>query len=140
MFDHFGDICCEDEKARLDNFAVQLQNEPNATGYIIYYGGRLLKTCGSTRTRLPLRGEAQARAARLKPYMANAWRGFDTKRVIVINGGYRESWEAELWIVPPGKQPPTLTPTVNASAIRFRRGRASRSRLSMRSVMRRRHL
>ena len=124
MFDHFGDICCEDEKARLDNFAVQLQNESNATGYIIYYGGRLLKICGSKRTRLPLRGEAQARAARLKPYMANAWRGFDPKRVVVIDGGYRESWEAELWIVPSGQQAPALTPTVKPGAMKFRRGLA----------------
>jgi hypothetical protein len=123
-FDHFGDICCEDEKARLDNFVVALQNEPNATGYIVYYGGRHLQTCGSKRTRRPLLGEAQARAARLKPYVANAWRGFDPKRVVVINGGYRESWEAELWIVPPGQQPPSATPTLKPSAIKFRRGRA----------------
>ena len=123
-FDHFGDICCEDEKARLDNFVVALQNEPNATGYIVYYGGRHLQTCGSKRTRLPLRGEAQARAARLKPYMANAWHGFDPKRVVVINGGYRESWEAELWIVAPGQQPPVPTPTVKSNAIKFRRGHA----------------
>jgi hypothetical protein len=124
IFDHFGDICCEDEKARLDNFVNQLRNEPDATGYIIYYGGRRLRTCGSTRTRLPQPGEAQARASRLKPYMVNAWRGFDGKRITVINGGYRESWEAELWIVPPGDQPPKPTPTLKPDAIKFRRGRA----------------
>lgn len=124
IFDHFGDICCEDEKARLDNFAVQLRNEPEATAWIVYYGGRQLQTCGSKRKRLPLRGEAQARVARMKPYLVNSWPHLDGKRIVVVNGGYRESFEIELWIVPPGQQPPALTPTVKPAAIRFRSGRA----------------
>ena len=39
-FDEFGDINCESEMARLDNFAVQLQNEPAMKGIIVFYGGR----------------------------------------------------------------------------------------------------
>ena len=39
--DEFENINCEDEMARLDNFAVQLNNEPGSTGYVIFYGGRL---------------------------------------------------------------------------------------------------
>ena len=39
-FDEFGDLNCEDEMARLDNFAIQLQNSSSDTGYIIFYGGR----------------------------------------------------------------------------------------------------
>src|SRR5712691_8379870 len=62
-FDAFGDIKCEDEYARLDNFAIQLQNEPTAKGLIIFYGGR------SFRGKLPRRGDAAARAARLRPYL-----------------------------------------------------------------------
>src|SRR5438094_5783944 len=62
-FDEFGDIKCEDEYARLDNFALQLQNEPPAKGVIIFYGGQTF------RGRLPKRGEAEARAARLKSYL-----------------------------------------------------------------------
>ena len=30
LFDKFGDINCEGEMARLDNLAIQLQNEPAA--------------------------------------------------------------------------------------------------------------
>jgi hypothetical protein len=123
-FDHFGDEGCDYEKAALDNFAIQLRNEPDATGYIIFYGGRHLRSGGGKRSRLPKRGEAQARAARLKPYMVNAWGTLDAQRVVVINGGYRESWEAELWIVPKGEQPPSPTPTVKPSAIKFRPGHA----------------
>jgi hypothetical protein len=35
-FDEFGDISCEDEMARLDSFAIQLQNEPSAKGLIVF--------------------------------------------------------------------------------------------------------
>ena len=114
-FDEFGDINCEDEWARLDNFAVHLQNEPAAQGYVIFYGGRLF------RGRVPRRGEAAFRAARMKPYLVNS-RGIPDERVIVLDGGFRESWEAELWIVPPGASPPSPTPTVSRGSVRFRKG------------------
>ena len=49
-FDEFGDINCEDEMARLDNFAIQLQNEPCTKGVIIFYGGRTFqRTIAETR-------------------------------------------------------------------------------------------
>jgi len=121
-FDKFGSICCEDEKARLDNFAVHLQNEPEAQGYIIFYEGRRYSSCYNRRARIPRRGEATARAARMKPYLTDA-RGLDAKRVIIINGGYREEWTAELWIMPKGTKPPKPTPTLEAKDIKFRRGK-----------------
>src|SRR5215210_443882 len=62
-FDEFGDVNCEDEMARLDNFVIQLQANPHTKGAIIYYGGKTF------RGRLPRRGESTARAARLKSYL-----------------------------------------------------------------------
>ena len=38
--DGYGNIRFLDEKARLDNFAIQLQNEPKTQGYIIVYAGQ----------------------------------------------------------------------------------------------------
>src|SRR5437764_13577164 len=93
-FDEFGDLKCEDEYARLDNFAIQLQHEPQAKGVIIFYGGRIF------RGKLPRRGDATARAARLKPYLVQR-RGIKNQ-VVVIDGGYAEEWHVELWVVPPG--------------------------------------
>src|SRR2546423_2579862 len=87
--DEFGDICCEDEKARLDNFANELRNNPDAQGYIIFYGGKRHQypSCHSSRPVLPRRGEAEARVARLKPYIHDT-RGIDPHRIVVVNGGY----------------------------------------------------
>jgi hypothetical protein len=50
--DEFGNITCEDELARLDNFTNELLSDADARGYLIVYGGRRGR-----------RNEAQARAA-----------------------------------------------------------------------------
>ena len=117
-FDEFGDIKCEDEMARLDNFAIQLQHEPQAKGVIIFYGGKTF------REKLPRRGDAAARAARLKPYLVNR-RGIPAAQVIVIDGGYAEEWRVELWIIPSGASLPAAQPTIPLKEIRFRKGKAN---------------
>src|SRR5437870_483081 len=76
-FDTMGDVNCESEMARLDNFAVQLLEGPATRGVIIFYGGVRF------RGRLPKRGEAAARAARMKPYLVQR-RGVPANRVVVI--------------------------------------------------------
>ena len=115
-FDEFGDINCEDEMARLDMLAVQLGNEPSAQAYIVFYGGRLYHG------RLARRGESEARASRIKKYLLDN-RGIDAARVVMVNGGYRESWVAEVWIAPFGAQAPTPTPTLGFKDMKFRRSR-----------------
>jgi len=123
-FDEFGNICCDDEKARLDNFFIEVQNNPEMQWYIIFYGGRChsYSYCHSSRLRIPRRRESEARAARLKPYLVDT-RGLESKRVVVVNGGYRELLMAELWIVPKGAKPPTPTPTVQGEDMKFRKGK-----------------
>jgi hypothetical protein len=118
VFDEFGDINCEDEMARLDSFAVQLQNQPNAKGVIIFYGGRRF------RGRLPKQGEAAARAARMKPYLVGR-RSIQSERVIMIDGGYREEFQVELWVIPADVTPPSGTPTVPSKDIKFQKGKAT---------------
>jgi hypothetical protein len=94
-FDEYYDIARNDEKARLDNFAIQLNSEPGSQGYAIVYGSRRAKP-----------GEAQARAQRISDYLVNT-RGIDSHRVVVILGPQREGWLVELWVVPEGTPPPT---------------------------------
>ena len=91
-FDEYGNIRFNDEKARLDNFAIQLQNEPTSQGYIIGYG-----SCDA---------EGQTRANRAKDYLVNT-RGIDAGRIMVVDGGCMPELKVELWIVPQGATPPT---------------------------------
>jgi hypothetical protein len=93
-FDEYGNIRFNDEKARLDNYAIQLQNQPGAQGYIIAYGG-----CA---------GEAQARADRAKDYLVNT-RGIDAGRIVTMDGGCRSDLAVELWVVPSGATPPAAS-------------------------------
>jgi len=93
-FDEYYDIARNDEKARLDNYAIQLQNEPGAQGYIIVYPSQKAKS-----------NDAQERATRISDYLVNS-RGIDASRFTVTMGRARENWMIELWIVPQGAPPP----------------------------------
>jgi hypothetical protein len=93
-FDEIGEISRDDEKARLDNFAIELQNNPGTQGYIIAYGGR--------RSRY---GNGRQRAERAREYLV-ATRGIDSSRIITVDGGTRDTASTEMWIVPPGATPP----------------------------------
>jgi hypothetical protein len=91
-FDEYGNIRFNDEKARLDNFAIQLQNEPTAQGYIIGYGA-----CDA---------EGLTRANRAKDYLVNT-RGIDSGRLVTTDAGCLPNLQVQLWIVPQGATPPT---------------------------------
>ncbi len=104
------DVCCscsfDDQKARLDNLAVELQNDPSTTSYIISYGGRTSRI-----------GQADRLSARARDYMVTQ-RGIDPSRIVVLNGGFREEDCVELWVVPSGAKAPQPTPTVQAGDVR----------------------
>jgi hypothetical protein len=103
------DVCCscayDDQKARLDNLAVQLQNDPSASAYIIAYAGRNSR-----------RGEANRLLTRARDYLVTQ-RGMNSTQITVLNGGFREEDCVELWIVPSGATPPQPTPTVQAGDV-----------------------
>ena len=128
-FDEMGQLPCDAAKARLDNFAIQLQIDPTATGYIIFYGGKTYHHFVYNRKTkqymgvelLPRRGEAKARIDQWIEYLTDS-RGIDRRRLEVIDGGYREEPTIEFWLVPPGAKPPTPTPTLTEKEIKFRKG------------------
>jgi hypothetical protein len=93
-FDEFPDIARNDEKARLDNFVIDLQNDPTATAYVIVYPGRSSK-----------RGDVQHHAGRIVDYLVNS-RGLDRRRIVTLVGPAREALFVELWITPQGATPP----------------------------------
>ena len=104
------DVCCscsfDDQKARLDNLAVELQADPSTTTYVIAYGGRTSRI-----------GQADLLSSRARDYLVTN-RGIDQSRIVVINGGFREEDCVELWIIPSGATPPQPTPTVSAGDVR----------------------
>jgi len=102
--------------ARLDNLAVHLQNDPTSRAAITFYGGRLF------RGRLPRRGDAAARAARIKPYLVNR-RGIPAGQILLIDGGYSTEWNVIIWIVPQGAAIPTPNPMFTIDQIKFRKGK-----------------
>jgi hypothetical protein len=121
--DEFGNICCAEMKVRLDDFAGRVLKEPKARAYIIFYGGRRQGSCDKSRLSPPRRGEAQARAERMVAYLHDAYDAIDGFPVVLVDGGYREQWSAELWVAPNWDKPPKPTPTLGAKAIRYRSGK-----------------
>ena len=93
-FDDFGDIQTSDLKARLDNFAIQLNNEPATKGFIITY-----------RSRRDLPGLSNRLAIRSKDYLVNT-RGMALDRIVTVDGGEADCLAQEFWIVPPGSTTP----------------------------------
>ena len=114
-FDEYGNIKFNDEKARLDNYAIQLQNAPGSAATIIAYG-----SCA---------GEAQARADRAKDYLVNT-RGIEAGRITTIDGGCRSDLTVQLWIVPAGATAPAassdgvISPCPECKKVRAPRRRA----------------
>lgn len=88
-FDQYGTISWEDEKARLDNFFIQLQHWEHMIGYIVAVDA--INGCP---------GEAQARAIRAKRYLVE-YRGVANNRLIWKVGGYRDQLMTTLLVAPP---------------------------------------
>jgi hypothetical protein len=120
----FGITNCDDWMAMSENLVAKMREEESSLGYIIYYGGRVnIPPYGSPYTkRLPRRGEGFARAAVIKSRFVDNF-GIDGNRIILVNGGYRETWSVELWVAPKGAGWPLPTPAIKESEIRFRKGR-----------------
>ena len=92
-------IVCDD-KARFDNLGVGLQGAPDSQAYIIIYSGRTSRV-----------GQVDMLTRRTLEYLSTA-RQIDSNRVMIVNGGYRETDYFDIWICPPGAKHPEATPTV----------------------------
>lgn len=105
--DEYGDISFEDEQARLDNFAIEVQNDPTATAYVVCYGGRV-----------GYEGAARRRCERAKDYISNV-RGIDADRILTEDGGFKEDLTVTLWLLPSGATRPQPNPTVDPSGVKI---------------------
>ena len=88
-FDQYGSISWEDEQARLDNLAIQLEQFKNMMAYILVVDA--VDGCP---------GEAQARAIRAKRYLVEH-RGIANNRLIWRVEGFRDQPMTTLLVAPP---------------------------------------
>ncbi|HYX71176.1 MAG TPA: hypothetical protein VE732_00275 [Nitrososphaera sp.] len=105
---------CETEMAHLDNYSIELQRNPSLRAYVIAYGG----------SRGTARREMKARRARIHRYLVKE-RGIDSRRVLIIDGGFRNRLSIELWLVPESKELPKARPTISARRVNFQRSKYS---------------
>lgn len=98
--DEYGPLRHCDMTARLDNFAIELQNDPGAKGVLVGYDPRDKG-----------RGRAGWNLKVGRYYLVNV-RGIEPSRVAIVSGGSREGDEVttELWLVPEGAEPPLKLP------------------------------
>jgi hypothetical protein len=89
--DSFGTEPNDAVKARMDNLAISLQQDPSAQGYIVAYG-----SCA---------GEGMKRAQFMKGYLVTN-RGLDASRVMIVDGGCRDAATYEIYTVPQGATAP----------------------------------
>lgn len=92
-FDDFPNIASNDLKARLDNYAIAMQNDPKATAYIIVYPGVHGRP-----------GEVQKNTTRGVDYLVNS-RGINAQRIVTLVGPARDALLVELWLCPQGTKP-----------------------------------
>jgi hypothetical protein len=110
-FDECNNCTFDDQKARVDNLAIELQNDPSTRAYIIAYGGRTSPIA-----------QVELLMKRTRDYIVEQ-RGIDSARITTINGGFREDDSVELWVVPSGAAPPQATPTVQAGELKRKKRR-----------------
>ncbi len=113
-FDSYGKIPFEDAEARLDTFIVQLldlnQGTPHYRGFIIVYAGRSAHTA-----------EASAVAECAKNYLVKV-READPETIVAADGGYRDEFTVELYIMPNDAYPPRLMPTLSPKKVQILEG------------------
>jgi hypothetical protein len=109
--DEFSGAGWESAMAHLDSFVVELQNNPNEVGVVMVYGGNHRR-----------RGEAKAWSACIKDYLTKR-RGIPANRLIMIDGGYRQTLTVELWRTADRKFLPSPSAQIKLKSVRFTKGK-----------------
>jgi hypothetical protein len=94
-------------KSRLQRYARQLHIE-RAQAFIIGYSPRIVQH------EIYNRSYGEMRAGQAKEFLSAF---FDYRRITTIDGGFREVPTTELWIVPPGAEPPRPTPSIKPDEV-----------------------
>ncbi|HKC64302.1 MAG TPA: hypothetical protein VKB86_11725, partial [Pyrinomonadaceae bacterium] len=88
-FDEYDNLSWTNERARLDNFAIQLQQQADQVGYVIIYGPH----------------RVDEHLERVRNYLVKK-RSIELGRIVLVNGGHNKKVRTELWVKPPGAAGP----------------------------------
>ncbi len=128
MIDIFGTYGCEDIEARLENLYLNLTEEPKSKGLIIVYEGKYAKYIYDRKGKstikyiMPSFGEYAFRTQEMQRFLV--FKRFKIENFLFINGGFRENFEVEFWVVPNGAKLPKPTPTLET--MKYRKGNPSK--------------
>ncbi len=106
LVDEFGKLNSEDRSARFDTLFQELKQKPGSIGYVLIYFGNKYRY-----------GEFEAHLRGIE--IKTALRNFDRSRLVVINGGFKDTFNTELWVVGNGDIPPRPKPTLNIKYVVF---------------------
>ena len=135
--DEFGILSCGDFSNRMDGLIHTYQQNPESEIYVIYYGARYRKTFvdyeekkkSFTKLKLsyPHRNDGLNRAKSIPLYLATYYSkeiGNSVKdRIKLVDGGFRENIEFEIWLVPTGTKTPKSSPLIDEKYIKFSNGK-----------------
>ncbi len=107
-FDEIHAFSSPDLHARLDNVAISFQpNSSDGLLYLIAYSGP--RACVGDADRLNLRA---------KTYLAK--RGVDSRRVVLIDGGFLDMAVLDVWMLPSHVSPPEPMPNIDRTQVHLK--------------------
>jgi hypothetical protein len=121
--DKFGDLSCDDITLRIGDFFEEVKNLENSKGYVVIYNGKLDYRAKNKIYNYPHQNEVKAEIENIKTRIKFYY--FDENRIVLIDGGFRENFTIEFWLVPNGATPPKPTPTLKK--MKYRKGKAEPS-------------
>ncbi len=125
LFDEYGNsISCEEYLSRADAMKIEQANNPNSRIYVIVYEGKERKRDYNSKnvtfkSVLPQYGQAAATIRTMQKRLK--LNKVPIQNYIFVNGGFREQFGVEIWLVPSGAGLPKPTPTLEK--MKYRKGK-----------------
>lgn len=117
--DHFGDATCEEFLARMDNAIINANSNPKSQLFVFVYEGRQSEwQYDRWRLVLPQVGLAKVRINSMDAYLELK---SNPTNFVFVEGGLRENFEVEIYVVPPGSRIPSPSPSLKS--IKYRKGK-----------------
>jgi hypothetical protein len=121
--DEFENLPCDELGGRIHNVFAESAESKDSKIHIIIYQGKLLRPSYNfqNKTIYPRRNEVKAEIENIKSRISIF--KLDKSRFVLIEGGFRERFTVEVWLVPNGAIAPKPTPTLKT--MKYSKGKSS---------------